>query len=107
MTCPQKWYHSQSQSFRYVERLYSLLSSDNVIYDKRDIAKYFFTMDPKTGCLEGSVRSPRSSAEFPQLSKEIHLHSFYSLWPMRRRPAHRTVKISEGQLLLIDCDGEE
>ncbi len=28
------------------------------------------------------------------------------LWPMRRRPAHRAVKISEGQLPLIDCDGE-
>lgn len=29
------------------------------------------------------------------------------LWPMRRRPAHRAVKVSEGQLPLIDCDGEE
>ncbi len=28
------------------------------------------------------------------------------LWPMKRRPAHRTVKIGEGQLPLIDCDGE-
>ena len=24
------------------------------------------------------------------------------LWPMRRRPSHRTVKISEGQLPLMD-----
>ena len=29
------------------------------------------------------------------------------LWPMKRRPAHRTVKIGEGQLSLIDYNDYE